>query len=329
MNKLSVGFLAASVFLVGCKTTPVTDINTFATAAAESQEQVNSLLSEYNDSAVDHSLTLIATTGETLTSKKLEAALAGKLDKQDNLYALVSFNNALTKYVKSLSDLAVAAEQNKVELAVANLHGSLKNLDSNYQSLTGNDPVFNEEKNSAIASMIAALLSAKAEKERNDALKEIIGKADDDIKVMTDAAIVLISSKEFSVGIANQRKLQLVSEINDYNKHKSGMTNEARKAQLIKIYSTYTSKSSAAQNIKTAVKKIELVQKGHSKLLAVFTKDEKPLDELRSTISYLRDLNDRQDALQELFVTCATEVILDDKGQIACKPEEKEDAKES
>ncbi|WP_415898197.1 hypothetical protein [Neptuniibacter sp. QD57_21] len=319
MNKIRLSVAIAMLSIAGCKSTPVNDVQSFADTTQTSQSQINTLISEYNNAAVEEKLLEIAYKNQKISTLDLDQAQQKKLGKTEPLYTLVVMNNALGAYVRSLSALSTAGNQEKVELAVGQLNSSLINLDANYQALTDKEPLFSKEKNSQIASIVASILQARAEKRRNEHIEKIVTAANPEIQIMIDKAIALIKTRKFEAAIKDHRNEQLLVVINDYNNSRGPRSsNEERKEKLDRIYEMYSEKITITQEIKTAIKQLELIKKGHSKLLDVFKDEENQVKELRTTIAYLKGINDRQSALETLYSSCESHIVLD-KGQITCK----------
>ncbi|WP_415905903.1 hypothetical protein ACMXYX_08485 [Neptuniibacter sp. QD72_48] len=319
MNKIRLSVAIAMLSIAGCKSTPVNDVQSFADTTQTSQSQINTLISEYNNADVEEKLLEIAYKNQKISTLDLDQAQQKKLGKTEPLYTLVVMNNALGAYVRSLSALSTAGNQEKVELAVGQLNSSLINLDANYQALTDKEPLFSKEKNSQIASIVASILQARAEKRRNEHIEKIVTAANPEIQIMIDKAIALIKTRKFEAAIKDHRNEQLLVVINDYNNSRGPRSsNEERKEKLDRIYEMYSEKITITQEIKTAIKQLELIKKGHSKLLDVFKDEENQVKELRTTIAYLKGINDRQSALETLYSSCESHIVLD-KGQITCK----------
>ena len=300
------------------------NIAAFGTATKGVTDKINTVIKDYNDALIQNELTEIAQSRSRFqinSFDSIEDILIKEAEKKN--YDLYKATQALGAYAKALSELANAGSREQIDLAATKLYGSLNGMNEQYKAiLETQDDLIPNETSSLISRVIAEIGSYYIERKRNKALKEIIPAANGPIQIICD-----VIEKELLKG-AMERRLytmkhtELYGYISDYNDIVAIESFEKKRAILSKVYEKYLEMQSSSASIQTATKAIRAIKKAHNTLNNDLMKGEFSSGDIVKAIGELKNIHDHYDDLEELMLSCDTEIIADPNKGIICKPKE-------
>lgn len=318
-------YLVGAIFLAGCATTPTTQISAFGNSTSAVTEKVDSVINEYNSAALDRKVTDFAATynGERailLTSDELRKIEKPITSEQKKNFAIYKANKALGAYSKSLSELASAGSRVDIDLAAANLYGSIANLNDQYKTLqeTEND-LFNTDKLASFSTLIAAIGSTIVEEERKKAIKGIVIEADPKVSLVCDVINKQLKSAGIEDAIATSRQYILSEEIVDYkSRAKTTMTLEERRAEIKRLYSLQQDVSNSKLLVQQTQKAIVAVKESHATLAKELKEGRFTSAAIALTIGRLKDMEKHYDDFEALLLSCK-KITKNDQGILSCE----------
>ncbi len=323
MKKLAVGLLIVT-FLSGCASTPTGNIEAFGDATKSVTEKIDAVIKEYNSENVNNELTKLAQHKKPLTFSKLDPVkdvLIGGADKKK--YALYKANYAIGSYADALSGLARSGTREEIDLAASKLYSSLHSFNEQYKTLKETEDELISDKTSAgIGKVVAAIAGIYAEKKRGEAIKSIIIKADPFIQTIIDVIINELMKGVIEKRLYIMKHTELSGYIKEYNSSVATASFSKKRESLNKIYEKYLEMQSSSASISQAVKAMKEVKRAHSTLRKEVEKNKFTSKEIVKAIGRLKDIGSHYDDLEELMLSCETEIISDDKKGIICKAED-------
>ena len=271
--KMKLVYLAGALFLAGCTTTPTTQISAFGNSASAIAGKVDSVIGEYNNAALDRQYTDYAATyngdkSSLLTSDELRKIKEPISPEQKKNFAIYKANRALGAYSKSLSDLASAGSRVDIDLAAANLYGSISSLNDQYKTIKETDKdLFDTSKLASFSTLIAAIGSSIVEKKRREAIKGIVTEADPKVSLICDVIIEQLKLAGIEDAIATSRQYILSEELIDYKSRvKTAMPLDERRAEIKRLYSLQQGVSNSKLLVQQTQKAIAAVKESHATL---------------------------------------------------------------
>lgn len=323
MKHISLAFLIIFV-LFGCVTTPTGNIVVFGEATNGVTEKIDGVIKEYNDAIIQNELTKLAQHKKAITLSKfdpIEKLLIKKADKKN--YSLYKANKALGSYAKALSGLSKAGSREEIDLAATKLYGSLSSFNEQYKTLKETeDSLISDDTSAEISRIIAEIGSLYAEKKRGNAIKSIVLAADNPIQKICDVIINELLKGVIEERLFTMRNTELTGYIKDFNAIVAIAKFKDKKKALGDIYTKYIEMQSSSASVKQAIKAIKAIKKAHATLKTELEKDNFTSEALVKVIGNLKDIDEHYDELEEMMLSCETEIVADPQKGIICKKKE-------
>lgn len=317
-------YLAVAVLLTGCSTTPTTQIAAFGNSTSAISGKVDAVMDEYNDAALQRKFTDYAATYNQSHASKLTSDELAKINKpitpeQKKTFAIYKANKALGAYSKALSDLATAGSRIDIDLATANLFGSMTSLNEQYKILKETEKdLFDSEKFAGVSKLIAAIGSAIVEEKRRAAIKGIVIDADHSVSTICDVIIEQLEVAKIEDSISTSRQYVLSEEIIDYKSKLNKDTSlEWRRNEIKRLYDLQQGVFNSKLLVQQTVKAMKAVKQAHSTLATELKEDRFTSAAIASTIGRLKDLEKHYDDFEALLLSCK-KITKNDKGVLSC-----------
>lgn len=323
--KIKLVFLLGAFFLAGCAATPTTQISAFGNSASAIAGKVDSVIDEYNNAALDRKFTDYAATYNGDKTKLLTSDELRKIEKpigpeQKKNFALYKANRALGSYSKALSELASAGSRVDIDLAAANLYGSISSLNDQYKTIKETDKdLFETNKLASFSTLIAAIGSSIVEEKRREAIKGIVIEADPKISLICDVIIEQLKLAGIEDAIATSRQYVLTEEIVDYKSQaKAEMTLDERRSKIKRLYSLQQGVSNSKLLVQQAQNAIAAVKESHTTLAKELNEGRFTSAAIASAIGELKDLEKHYGDFETLLYSCK-KIAKNDKGILSCE----------
>lgn len=319
--------ISASILLTGCfSKTPTGNIEAFGVSTAGVTAKIDAVISDYKKANIHNEIVKMADRNITYDVDSLEPIkkiIIRDIDVKD--FALYKANNALNKYAKSLAELAQAGSRDEIALAAAKLSTSLKEMNTQYKTLAETDKdLLSDEKSSTLSRIVAEVTTVYAERKKAKALKNIILVANEQIQIICKTINEQLLKGTIETRLYTMKETELNAYFNDYNKDVKEKSFATKKKELDLIYSKYLEMQASALTINQAQKAISSVMEAHSKLKEELEKDRFSSKEIFKAISEIKEFHNSFDDLEELMLSCETEIVPDPKKGIICKEKVKE-----
>ncbi|MCK9638013.1 MAG: hypothetical protein M0R41_17220 [Methylobacter tundripaludum] len=318
-------YLAGALFLAGCASTPTTQISAFGNSASAIAGKIDSVIDEYNNAALDRKFTDYAATYNGDKSSLLTSDELGKIDKpigpeQKKNFAIYKANRALGSYSKALSDLASAGSRVDIDLAAANLYGSISSLNDQYKTIKETDKdLFDTSKLASFSTLIAAIGSSIVEEKRREAIKGIVTEADPKVSLICDVIIEQLKLAGIEDAIATSRQYILSEELIDYKSRvKTAMPLDERRTEIKRLYSLQQGVSNSKLLIQQTQKAVAAVKESHATLANELKEGRFTSAAITSTIGRLKDLEKNYGDFEALLLSCK-KIAKNDKGILSCE----------
>lgn len=316
---LSLLFIVCFMFS-GCVSTGG-NVATFGSATKGVADKINAVIKEYNDTMIQEELSSIAQRKSKLKLnrlKNLDGIIIGEADKKK--YALYKATNALGAYAQALSGLAKAGSRIHIDTAAAKLYGSLNNMNDQYKTLAGKeDDLLSRETSSLLSRIVAESVEFYIQRRKNKKLKEIILAANEPIGTICDVIEHELLKGVIESDLYQMRHTILFNYIEDYNDIVATRPLVVKKRKLDEIYEKYLEMKSSSAAVQTSVKAIRAIKKAHNTLYTDMKKDKFSSSDIVGAIGELQDIHDHYDDLEEMMLSCETEIIVDPEKGIVCK----------
>jgi hypothetical protein len=313
--------LSALVLVSGCTSTPTGNVEAFGSAAKGVTDKVDSVIEEYNNESVNNELNKLAQHRTPITTSSFDPArqaIIGQADRKR--YALYKANHALGTYADALRQLARSGTRDEINLASTNLYSALNGFNEQYKTLQDTqDDLVDNETTASIGTIIAAAGGAYAEKTRSEAIKRIVIQADPYIQSIADVIVDELMKGVIEERLYTMKHTELSGYIKHYNSKVASTGFSERRAALADIYEQYLDMQSSSASVVQAVKAIKEIKAAHSTLKDVVAEDQFSSEALVNAIGRLRDMDSRYGDLEELMLSCETEIIADDDKGVICE----------
>lgn len=348
MKKILI-FGASLTMLYGCASTPTDQIQAFGTSATVVTEKVDMVIQEYRKSNVSKELINMASLGNRLSEADFDY-LDKALIKQTNYQksALSKATKSLSDYSKNLAKLASVGSKEDFSIAGANLSSSIMDFKEQYQNLTDNKEkeLIKKEDAATLGRIFAEISYYHAERKRATALKSIIISTDDAIQELALAIEKGLLEKPIAQGIYSYRSSRFSHILDEYNNklppncsdnggtevenancaelkqkyEKKGISyshsEQLKDLELIK--DEYLLLKGTIASIEQAKEAIKSVASVHAKLKEAVSKNEFNSEEVFEALKKLKVTHEGFDALEELILSCETQVVTGKQG-LECK----------
>lgn len=322
---MKIVYLAGALFLAGCVTTPTTQISAFGNSASAIAGKVDSVIDEYNNAALDRKFTDYAATYNGDKSSLLTSDELGKIEKpigpeQKKNFAIYKANRALGSYSKALSDLASAGSRVDIDLAAANLYGSISSLNDQYKTIKETDKdLFDTSKLASFSTLIAAIGSSIVEEKRREAIKGIVTEADPNVSLICDVIIEQLKLAGIEDAIATSRQYVLSEELIDYKSRvKTAMPLDERRTEIKRLYSLQQGVFNSKLLVQQTQKAVAAVKESHATLANELKEGRFTSAAITSTIGRLKDLEKNYSDFEALLLSCK-KIAKNDKGILSCE----------
>ncbi len=318
------GIFVIAVLVSGCGTNPTTQIAAFGNSTNAITGKVDAVMDEYNDAALHRKFTGYAAAYDEKHASKFTSEELAKINKpitpeQKKTFAIYKANKALGAYSKALSDLTTAGNRVDIDLAAANLLGSMTSLNEQYKTLKEKDnDLFDLENFAGVSKLVAAIGSIIVEEKRKAAIKGIVIGADKSIAVICDAIIKELETAKIEDSISASRQYVLSEEIIDYkSKLKGDTTLEWRRNEIKRLYSIQQDVFNSKLLVQQTIKAVKAVKQAHSTLAKELNEDRFTSAAIASAIGNLKDLEAHYDDFEALLLSCK-KITKNDDGILSC-----------
>jgi hypothetical protein len=312
-------FFLVVLLLLGCASTPTGNIEVFGDATKGITDKVDAVIQEYNDANIQNEITKLAQHNKPIiidSFNPVKQLLIMEAEKKN--YTIYKSNKALGSYAAALSALAKAGNRNEIDTAAAKLYGSLHSLNNQYKEMKGID-LIDDTTSATIARIIAEIGSLYVEKRRGDALKSIIIAADKPVQTMCDVIIQELMKGTIQERLFTMRYTELAGYISDYNETVTKANFDHKKKTLESIYQKYRAMQASSAAVEQAITALQSVKNAHATIMKEVQEDRFTGKSIVAAIGTLKDVHDHYDNLEELMLTCKTQVVADERKGIICK----------
>jgi hypothetical protein len=130
--------------------------------------------------------------------------------------------------------------------------------------------------------------------------------------------------REFMKGTIQERLFiirytELAGYISDYNETVTKANFDHKKKGLESIYQKYRAMQASSATVDQAIAALQSVKKAHAAIMEEIHEDRFTGKNIITAIGTLKDVHDHYNNLEELMLTCKTQVVADDKKGIICK----------
>lgn len=318
-------YLAVALIISGCATTPTTQISAFGNSANAITWKIDSVLDEYNKAALDRQFTSFAATYSGDKADKLKSddlAQIGEPIKpeQRKNFAMYKANKALGAYSKALSDLASAGSRSDIDLAAANLYGSISSINDQYKTLKDTqDNLFDANKFAGFSTLIAAIGGTIVEEKRGEAIKGIVTEADASVSLLCYTINEQLETAGIEDAIAASRQGLLSEELVDYHNSAKSISLDKRREEIKRLYSLQQEIFNSKLLVQQAQKAIIAVKDAHATLAKELKEGRFTSASITSTIGSLKDLETHYNDFQNLLLTCKKIAKNEKTGVLSCE----------
>lgn len=323
--KQILALLLAATMVCGCATVSMTQIQAFGDSAQALIGNVDKVLEQYNETALERSFTNYAATyngkhAKLLTRAELEKIRIPIDGKRKKDLAIYSANSAIAAYAKSLSALARADSGTEIDLASTKLYGAFVGLNDHYKIIKGTDrDLFSKKDLAMSAKFIAAIGRSIVEKKRRSAIKEIIINADPKIEVICDEINHQLGTAGIGDAIYTSRQYILTEEIKEYkSRAKQNTQLDWRRSQIKKLYELQQEMKTSKLLVQKTANAVSAIKKSHHTLAEELEKDRFNSAAIAQVIGRLQKLNKHYGEYETLLQEC-NEIVKDENGLLSCK----------
>ena len=319
--KSTVTLLFIVVLMTGCATTPTGDIGAFGDATKDITDKIDAVIKDYNEANIQNEINKLAQHTSSISIDKFDPirdAIIHEADKKN--YAIYKANNALGLYAKSLTALANAGNRDEIDLAAAKLYGSLHGLNEQYKVLKNTTSNLLDDNTSAlIGKAIAEIGSVYIENQRAKAIKSIVVAADKHIQTICDVIVNELLKGVIEERLFTIRHIEVSGYLDDYNKMVATATFIDKQKALGEIYKKYVVMQSSSASVVQAINAIEAIKKAHATIKKDVEEDKFTSKGAVEAIGNLKDINDHYNNLEEMMLSCKTQIIADPKKGVVCE----------
>ncbi|SMS02134.1 hypothetical protein VIM7927_03452 [Vibrio mangrovi] len=318
-------YLLGLLLLAGCSTTPTSQVSTLGTVTSDITVKVDAVIDEYNHAALERQLTNYAAIyrgkhAKDLTSEVLQDISLPVSVGQKKTFAIYQANQGLGAYAKALSEVATAASQADIDLASADLYGSMVTLNDRYETIRGDDEaLFDDETFALFSSVFAAVEHALIEDQRTRILRTVVTQADPMVSQICDVIIEQLKSAGMDDAIIASRQYVLTEEISDYQRRaKEPMTLDERRTEMKRLYGLLQDVQSSRLLVQQAIKSVGQVKKSHAVLAKALEEKEFSSSEVAATIGKLKEMRNHYRDFESLLLSCE-KITKNDQGILSCE----------
>ena len=322
--KILVLSVSCMLFIGGCASTPTTQIAAFGNSTKAITEKIDTVMEEYNNTALERQFTDYAATykeghARYFSSDKLAEIEKPITPKQKKNFAIYRANKALGGYANSLSLLSSAGSRVDIDLAAANLYGSMISINDQYKTIKETDKdLFNTENLANTSKFIAAIGSVIVEEKRRTAIKEIVIDANKNIALICDAINSQLKEAGIEDSISASRQYILIEEIKEYKslaKAPSKLT--WRTSEIKRLHGLQQNVFNSKLLVQKSQKAILAVKNAHEILAKELKNDKFTSASITSAIGRLKELDKHYDDFDALLLSCK-KITKNDKGVLSC-----------
>jgi len=115
------------------------------------------------------------------------------------------------------------------------------------------------------------------------------------------------------------RYTELAGYISDYNETVTKANFDHKKKTLESIYQKYRAMQASSAAVEQAITALQSVKNAHATIMKEVREDRFTGKSIVAAIGTLKDVHDHYDNLEELMLTCKTQVVADERKGIICK----------
>ena len=323
MNKTPIALMSL-LLISGCVSTPTTQITAFANSTKAITENVDAVIDEYNNTALDRDFTSYAATFKGSHANKLNATELAKITKpisteQKKKFAIYKANKAIGSYAASLSLLASAGSRADIDIASANLYGSMISINDQYKTIKETEKdLFNTENMATVSKLIAAIGSVIVEEKRRKAIKGIVVQANPKIALICDEINSQLKVAGLEDSISTSRAYILSEELQEYWSSADDQSKfNWRKSEIKRLRELQQNMFNSKLLVQKSQKAILAVKSAHDTLAKELEKDRFTSASIAAAIGRLKDLNKHYDNFEDFILSCK-KITKNDKGILSC-----------
>lgn len=297
------------LLLPACSSTPTTHISAFGDATEAITIKVDAVFNEYNDASLTRQYTDYAATYNGKQVKHLNINELAKIKRpitanQKKLFAVYRANKAVGSYAKALSKLATANTRSEIDLAVANLYGSMTILNDQYIVLKDVE-LFDGGNLLSISKLLDAIGNVIVEKKRREAIKEIIIHADPNISLICDEINLQLKTAGIEDAISSSRQYILSEELIDYKSRINKLsTLDKRRLEIKRLHQLQQSIINSKLLVQQTQRAVIEIKKAHSTLAASLKDNKFTSSSISKAIGRLKEFEKHYDDFENIILTC-------------------------
>ncbi|MEJ1355965.1 MAG: hypothetical protein RPU91_13930 [Candidatus Sedimenticola sp. (ex Thyasira tokunagai)] len=323
MNKTPIAVVGL-LLISGCGSTPTTQISAFANSTKAITENVDAVIDEYNNTALDREFTSFAATYKGSHANQLTATELAKIAKpitseQKKKFAIYKANKALGSYATSLSLLSSAGSRADIDLASANLYGSMISINDQYKTIKETEKdLFNTENMATVSKLIAAIGSVIVEEKRRKAIKGIVVQANPKIAIICDEINSQLKTAGIEDSISTSRAYILSEELQEYWTQADDKSKfNWRKSEVKRLRELQQNMFNSKLLVQKSQKAILAVKGAHDTLAKELEKNRFTSASIAAAIGRLKELDKHYDDFEDLLLSCK-KISKNDKGVLSC-----------
>lgn len=311
----------AAIVLSGCASTPTGSIEAFSASTVGVTDKIDAVISDYNKANINDQLVEMALDRKKHTASDFDPIkdiIIKDSDKKD--FALYKANKALGDYAKSLSALATAGSREELAMAGVKLSKALKGMNAQYKILkqTNND-IISDKNSGTISRVISELTTFYVQNKRANALKDIILSSDESVQTIGRVINEQLLKGVIEGRLYTMRNHEINGYFSDYNAIVADASFTEKKKMLDELYEKYIVMQSTTATVVQAQQAITSIMMAHAKIKSELEENRFTSKEIIKAISEIKTVHKSFDDLEELILTCETEIISDAQKGIICK----------
>ena len=313
--------LGGLLLMTGCVGT-TTEIATFGESTHALTGKIDRVIDSYNTTALEREFTDLASLYSDSHTKDLtrEALLEIRkpiTPKQKKNFALYRANQALGEYAQALRALSVAGSQGELDMAMADLYGSMKDLNSHYKTLKkSKTPLFEPEDFALSTKLVTALGSLLLQERRNTMIKHIVIEADPKIATICKEITRQLHTSGIGEGIAVAKQYIFTEELIDYHSHTES-TLDWRRDKIKRLYQLRREIATSTLLIQEAQKAIKTIQETHHLLAKELQANRFTSHAITQAMRRLKTLNKHYNNFEKLLLECK-KISQNKEGVVSC-----------
>ncbi len=308
MKKRTFLIMSTLALSVGCVQVPQDDVKLYTHSSAALIEQVDKLIAEYHLATYERKLTMLSvevgSKGEGLLSSSKLASIETTSAPQN--LPIVQASQALKAYSEALLALMQAEHSADTELAAVGLYRSIAQVNVSAAQLNVVNAPLNDDNLQVFSGLIAQLGNAYSEKEKQQAIKQIVLEADPVVSLLCDGMLETIEQSNIAAALSASRSYVLAEEIRDFNNRVQirTMALDKSRKEVEYLYRRWQEVATTQMAVDQSISAIKAVQKNHHVLANELAEDVFASTAIKQAIIEMKELKQGFESVDELLATC-------------------------